>query len=257
MTILKKLEKGVLTLTLNRPTVFNSFNKEMAIALQEELKNAEVNEEVRAVLITGEGKAFCAGQDLAEATATDGPSLQSIVKEHYNPIIELIRTIEKPIVAAVNGVAAGAGANIALACDITFAKESASFIQAFSKIGLIPDSGGTFFLPRIIGMQKATALMMTGDKVTASQAESMNLIYKVVADDSFEDVVNAFVQSIAKMPTKGLGLTKRALNKSFSNDLSAQLAVEEELQTEAGTTHDFKEGVQAFLEKRAPNFKGN
>ena len=257
MTILKKLEKGVLTLTLNRPTVFNSFNKEMALALQEELKNAEVNEEVRAVLITGEGKAFCAGQDLAEATAADGPSLQSIVKEHYNPIIELIRTIEKPIVAAVNGVAAGAGANIALACDITFAKESASFIQAFSKIGLIPDSGGTFFLPRIIGMQKATALMMTGDKVTASQAESMNLIYKVVADDSFEDVVNAFVQSIAKMPTKGLGLTKRALNTSFSNDLSAQLAVEEELQTEAGTTHDFKEGVQAFLEKRAPNFKGN
>ncbi len=257
MTILNKLEKGVLTLTLNRPAVFNSFNKEMALALQEELKNAEVNEEVRAVLITGEGKAFCAGQDLAEATATDGPSLQSIVKEHYNPIIELIRTIEKPIVAAVNGVAAGAGANIALACDITFAKESASFIQAFSKIGLIPDSGGTFFLPRIIGMQKATALMMTGDKVTAAQAESMNLIYKVVADDSFEDVVNAFVQSIAKMPTKGLGLTKRALNTSFSNDLSAQLAVEEELQTEAGTTHDFKEGVQAFLEKRAPNFKGN
>jgi len=200
MTILKKLEKGVLTLTLNRPTVFNSFNKEMALALQEELKNAEVNEEVRAVLITGEGKAFCAGQDLAEATAADGPSLQSIVKEHYNPIIELIRTIEKPIVAAVNGVAAGAGANIALACDITFAKETASFIQAFSKIGLIPDSGGTFFLPRIIGMQKATALMMTGDKVTAAQAESMNLIYKAVADDSFDDVVNAFVQNLAKMP---------------------------------------------------------
>ena len=158
---------------------------------------------------------------------------------------------------AGRGVAAGAGANIALACDITFAKESASFIQAFSKIGLIPDSGGTFFLPRIIGMQKAAALMMTGDKVTANQAETMNLIYKAVADDSFEDVVNTFVQNIAKMPTKGLGLTKRALNASFSNDLSTQLAVEEELQTEAGTTHDFKEGVQAFLEKRAPNFKGN
>jgi len=257
MTILKKLENGVLTLTLNRPTVFNSFNKEMALTLQDELKKAVVNDEVRAILLTGEGKAFCAGQDLAEATASDGPSLQSIVKEHYNPIIELIRTIEKPVVAAVNGVAAGAGANIALACDITFAKESASFIQAFSKIGLIPDSGGTFFLPRIIGMQKATALMMTGDKVSANQAESMNLIYKSVADDSFEDVVIAFVQNLAKMPTKGLGLTKRALNASFKNDLTSQLALEEELQTVAGTTHDFKEGVQAFLEKRTPNFKGN
>ena len=257
MTILKKLENGVLTLTLNRPTVFNSFNKEMALTLQDELKKAVLNDEVRAILLTGEGKAFCAGQDLAEATATDGPSLQSIVKEHYNPIIELIRTIEKPVVAAVNGVAAGAGANIALACDITFAKESASFIQAFSKIGLIPDSGGTFFLPRIIGMQKATALMMTGDKVSANQAENMNLIYKSVADDSFEDVVNAFVQNLAIMPTKGLGLTKRALNASLTNDLTSQLAVEEELQTLAGTTHDFKEGVQAFLEKRTPNFKGN
>jgi 2-(1,2-epoxy-1,2-dihydrophenyl)acetyl-CoA isomerase len=257
MTILKKLENGVLTLTLNRPTVFNSFNKEMALTLQDELKKAVLNDEVRAILLTGEGKAFCAGQDLAEATASDGPSLQSIVKEHYNPIIELIRTIEKPVVAAVNGVAAGAGANIALACDITFAKESASFIQAFSKIGLIPDSGGTFFLPRIIGMQKATALMMTGDKVSANQAESMNLIYKSVADDSFEDVVIAFIQNLAKMPTKGLGLTKRALNASLKNDLSSQLALEEELQTVAGTTHDFKEGVQAFLEKRTPNFKGN
>jgi len=256
MTILKKIEKGVLTLTLNRPAVFNSFNKEMALALQAELNNASSNEEVRAILLTGEGKAFCAGQDLAEATASDGPSLQSIVKEHYNPIIELIRTIEKPVVAAVNGVAAGAGANIALACDITIAKESASFIQAFSKIGLIPDSGGTFFLPRIIGMQKATALMMTGDKVSAKQAESLNLIYKAVEDHRFEEEVLSFVNTLANMPTKGLGLTKKALNQSFTNDLSTQLALEEELQTVAGSTYDFKEGVQAFLEKRAPIFKG-
>ena len=256
MSLRSKIESGVLTLTLNRPTLFNSFNKEMAIALQTALKDASLNDEVRAIVITGEGKAFCAGQDLSEAMALDGPSLQSIVRDHYNPIIELIRTIEKPIIAAVNGVAAGAGANIALACDITFAKESANFIQAFSKIGLIPDSGGTFFLPRIIGMQKATALMMTGDKVSAKHAEAMNLIYKAVADDSFEEEVSVFAIQLAKMPTKGLGLTKKALNASFTNDLSAQLALEEELQTKAGKTADFIEGVTAFLEKRAPIFNG-
>lgn len=171
MSILKNIENGVLTLKLNRPSVFNSFNREMALELQEALKEGETNTEVRAIIITGEGKAFCAGQDLAEATDPNGPALQTIVKDHYNPIIELIRSIEKPIIAGVNGVAAGAGANIALACDITIAKESASFIQAFSKIGLIPDSGGTFFLPRIIGTQKALALMMTGDKVSANDAE--------------------------------------------------------------------------------------
>ncbi len=256
MTILKSLDNCVLTLKLNRPAVFNSFNKEMALLLQEELKAAANNEKVRAIILTGEGKAFCAGQDLAEATSSDGPTLQSIVKDHYNPIIELIRTIEKPVIAAVNGVAAGAGANIALACDITIAKESASFIQAFSKIGLIPDSGGTFFLPRIIGMQKAAALMMTGDKVSAKQAEAMNLIYKATSDETFEEELNSFALQLAKMPTKGLGLTKKALNASFSNDLTAQLALEEELQTQAGQTHDFKEGVTAFLEKRAPIFKG-
>jgi 2-(1,2-epoxy-1,2-dihydrophenyl)acetyl-CoA isomerase len=228
----------------------------MAFALQNALKAAAENEEVRAIVLTGVGKAFCAGQDLAEATDPNGPALQSIVKEHYNPIIELIRTIEKPIVAAVNGVAAGAGANIALACDITIAKESASFIQAFSKIGLIPDSGGTFFLPRIIGSQKALALMMTGDKVTAQDAESMNMIYKAVADDQFEDFVQHFTQKIAQMPTRGLGLTKKAVNASFTNTLTQQLAVEEELQTIAGSTHDFNEGVAAFLEKRQPVFTG-
>jgi 2-(1,2-epoxy-1,2-dihydrophenyl)acetyl-CoA isomerase len=257
MTILTNLVDGVLTLKLNRPEVFNSFNKEMALLLQYELCDAANNDNVRAIVLTGEGKAFCAGQDLAEATSEEGPSLRSIVKEHYNPIIELIRTVEKPIIAAVNGVAAGAGANIAFACDIVFAKESASFIQAFSKIGLIPDSGGTFFLPRIIGMQKATALMMTGDKVSASEAEQLNLIYKSVSDENFEQEVNTFALKLAKMPTKGLGLTKRALNSSFSNDLTSQLAVEEELQTQAGATNDFNEGVQAFLAKRTPNFKGN
>jgi 2-(1,2-epoxy-1,2-dihydrophenyl)acetyl-CoA isomerase len=256
MSILRNVENGVLTLKLNRPTVFNSFNREMALALQKELKSASINDEVRAIIITGEGKAFCAGQDLAEATDPNGPALQSIVKDHYNPIIELIRSIEKPIVAGVNGVAAGAGANIALACDITIAKESASFIQAFSKIGLIPDSGGTFFLPRIIGAQKALALMMTGDKVSASDAEKMNMIYKAVADEDFENELYKFANQIAKMPTRGLGLTKKAMNASFSNNLTTQLALEEVLQTEAGQTYDFKEGVNAFLEKRLAEFKG-
>lgn len=256
MELIISINKGVCTLTFNRPNVFNSFNRAMALQLQNALDEAEKNDEVRAIVLTGEGKAFCAGQDLAEAMDPEGPELQTIVRDHYNPIIERIRTIEKPVIAAVNGVAAGAGANIALACDITIAKKSASFIQAFSKIGLIPDSGGTFFLPRIIGSQKALALMMTGDKVTADQADEMNMIYKAVEDDDFENVVSSFAETIAAMPTRGLGLTKKAVNQSFSNNLTEQLALEEELQTEAGMTYDFREGVNAFLEKRKPNFKG-
>ncbi|MFT6503863.1 MAG: 2-(1,2-epoxy-1,2-dihydrophenyl)acetyl-CoA isomerase [Crocinitomicaceae bacterium] len=256
MEIIVSITNGVCELRMNRPEVFNSFNKSMALALQKALDDCVDNDEVRAIVITGEGKAFCAGQDLAEATDPDGPELQSIVREHYNPIIKKIREIEKPVIGAVNGVAAGAGANIALACDVTFAKESASFIQAFSKIGLIPDSGGTFFLPRIVGMQKALALMFTGDKVGAKEAESMNMIYKSVEDEQFEETVNAFAAKLAKMPTKGLGLTKKAVNASWSNDLNAQLDVEEKLQTEAGSTHDFNEGVASFLEKRKPEFTG-
>lgn len=256
MELLVSLNNGVCELKLNRPAVFNSFNQAMAFALQKALDDAELNDEVRAIVITGEGKAFCAGQDLAEAMDPEGPELQSIVKDHYNPIIERIRAIEKPIIAAVNGVAAGAGANIALACDITIAKKSASFIQAFSKIGLIPDSGGTFFLPRIIGSQKALALMMTGDKISAEQADAMNMIYKAVDDEAFETEVKTFVEIIAAMPTRGLGLTKKAVNATFTNNLTQQLALEEELQTEAGQTYDFREGVNAFLEKRKPVFKG-
>ncbi|MEY3439166.1 MAG: hypothetical protein RL265_1751 [Bacteroidota bacterium] len=256
MEIIVTILNGVCELKLNRPSVYNSFNQAMAFSLQKALDFAELNEEVRAIVITGEGKAFCAGQDLAEAMDPEGPALQSIVKDHYNPIIERIRAIEKPIIAAVNGVAAGAGANIALACDITIAKKSASFIQAFSKIGLIPDSGGTFFLPRIVGSQKALALMMTGDKISAEQADAMNMIYKAVEDDAFEAEVKSFSETIAALPTKGLGLTKKAVNASFNNTLTQQLALEEELQTEAGQTYDFREGVNAFLEKRKPEFKG-
>ena len=256
MVLIQTIVNGVCRLTLNRPEVFNSFNKEMAMALQTALDDCASNDEVRAVVITGEGKAFCAGQDLAEATDPNGPELKTIVRDHYNPIIQRIRNLEKPVIAAVNGVAAGAGANIALACDLTLAKHSASFIQAFSKIGLIPDSGGTFFLPRIIGAQKALALMMTGDKVSAQQADDMNMIYKAVADEDFEAEVIKLAETLAALPTRGLGLTKKAVNQSFANDLTTQLAVEEALQTEAGQTHDFSEGVTAFLEKRKPVFLG-
>jgi len=250
------LVKGVFTITLNRPDKYNSFVREMALATQDALIEADNNAAVRCVVITGNGKAFCAGQDLAEAIDPKGPELTKIVSEHYNPIIKLIRKVSKPVVAAVNGVAAGAGANIALACDIVVATESATFIQAFSKIGLIPDSGGTFTLPRLIGFQKASALMMLGDKVSARQAEAMNMIYKWVPDADFQETVTQLASTLATMPTKGLALTKCALNRTYINNLDEQLNLEDELQTQAGETHDYKEGVSAFLEKRTPNFKG-
>ncbi len=255
-SILYSLENGVATITLNRPKVYNSFNRDMALSFQEHLMECRKDPDVRTVFITGAGKAFCAGQDLQEAIDPEGPGLTRIVNEHYNPIIESLREIEKPVVAAVNGVAAGAGANIALACDITIATESAYFMQAFSKIGLIPDSGGTFFLPRIIGMQRAAALMMLAEKVSANEAAQMGMIYKAVADDQFVETAMGIALKLAKMPTRGLGLTKRALNYSLTNDLTTQLGIEEQLQTTAGNTADYKEGVQAFLEKRKPVFKG-
>jgi 2-(1,2-epoxy-1,2-dihydrophenyl)acetyl-CoA isomerase len=255
-SILSELNNGVLYLRLNRAKVYNSFNRDMALGLQESLKSAQENEAVRTIVISGEGKAFCAGQDLQEAIDPNGPDIPNIVEEHYNPIIQLIRSIEKPIIAAVNGVAAGAGANIALACDIVLATESASFIQAFSKIGLIPDSAGTYFLPRLIGFQKASALMMMGDKISAVDAERMGMIYKAIADDAFEAEVVKTAEYLAAMPTFGLGLTKRALNQTYQNDLNAQLALEGELQTMASNSYDYNEGVSAFLEKRKPEFKG-
>lgn len=255
-SILSEIKAGVGIIKLNRPDVLNSFNKEMAMMMQAVLDTFAEDATVRAIYITGNGRAFCAGQDLAEAIATDGPELRSIVKEHYNPIIEKLRNIEKPIVCAVNGVAAGAGANIALACDIVFASSEASFIQAFSKIGLIPDSGGTYTLPRLIGLQRATALMMLGDKVSASEAHNMGMIYRVCEAETLEETTMRCATQLAAMPTKGLGLTKRALNASLSNSLTQQLVIEEQLQTLAGQTYDYNEGVQAFLEKRKPQFMG-
>lgn len=256
MELITSLSNGVCKITFNRPAVYNSFNKTMAMELQKELDRCAYDDEVRTVLLTGAGKAFCAGQDLAEATDSNGPELESIVRDHYNPIILKIRALEKPVIAAVNGVAAGAGANIALACDLTIATEQASFIQAFSKIGLIPDSGGTYFLPRIIGFQKALGLMFTGDKVSAKEAESLNMIYKCISEKEFEDYVIKLCEKLALMPTRAFGLTKKAVNQSLSNNLIDQLCLEEKLQTEAGKTEDFEEGVNAFLEKRKPKFKG-
>ena len=250
------IEDGVARIQFNRPKVYNSFNRAMALEVQAALDKSAEDKDVRCICITGTGKAFSAGQDLQEIVAEDGPKLPTIIKEHYNPIIERIIKIEKPIVAAINGVAAGAGANIALACDITIAKFSATFIQAFSKIGLIPDSGGTYYLPRIIGRSKASALMMLGDKVTAEDAERMGMIYKVVNDELFEDEISKICLKLAKMPTLGLGLTKRALNHTFNNDIHQQLALEDELQTKSGLSEDYGEGVNAFLEKRKPIFKG-
>ncbi len=252
-----KIKSKVCIIKFNRPKVFNSINKIMAFELQEILDRCKENDNVRSLLLTGVGKAFCAGQDLQEITDQKGPPLTDIVRDHYNPIIERIRNIEKPVICAVNGIAAGAGANIALCCDITIAGESSSFIQAFSKIGLIPDSGGTFFLPRNIGMQKATALMMLGDKISASDAEKMGMIYKISPDNILMDEAFKIAVKLAEMPTKGLGLTKRALNQSLTNNLNNQLEVEEKLQKAASKTYDYTEGVTAFLEKRPAKFKGN
>ena len=251
-----KIIDGVCKITLNRPDKYHSFVREMALKLQEALDKCNENNEVRAILITANGKAFCAGQDLGEATDPDGPELTQIIQEHYNPIIRKIRNIEKPVVAAVNGVAAGAGASIALCCDIIVACESASFIQAFSKIGLIPDSGGTYFLPRLVGMQRAAALMMTADPVSATAAMDMGMIYKVFPDKNFESESWNLVRKLANMPTKGLGLTKRLLNASYTNNFEEQIDMEDKCQTVAGNTADFKEGISAFFEKRKPNFKG-
>lgn len=251
------IENNLATITLNRPEVFNSFNREMALALQKVLDNCAENNAIRAVLLTGNGKAFCAGQDLKEVTSPElNPGFKAILEEHYNPIIQKIRALEKPVIAAVNGVAAGAGANIALACDVVIASENASFIQAFSKIGLIPDSAGTFFLPRLIGFQKASALMMLGDKVSAQDAEKLGMLYAVFPAENFMKEAEKIAIKLSQMPTRGLALTKKALNASLSNNLEEQLALESKLQIISAQTEDYSEGVNAFIEKRKPNFKG-
>jgi len=256
-TIQVKIENKIAFITLNRPEVFNSFNREMALALQGVLDDCDKNEEVRAIVLTGNGKAFCAGQDLKEVTSPElNPGFKKILEEHYNPIITRIRKIKKPVIGAINGVAAGAGANIALACDIVIAHEKVSFIQAFSLIGLVPDSAGTYFLPRLIGFQKALALAMLGDKIGAEEAEKLGMIYKCVPSEEFEETINKLAIKLANMPTKALGMIKELFNKSMTNTLEEQLDMESKYQIEAAQSEDYAEGVTAFIEKRKPNFKG-
>lgn len=254
--ILFEIQSGVAGITLNRPDKLNSFNRAMSLELISALEQAEGDDSVRAILLTGAGRGFCAGQDLSEAVGDDAYEIEDIIEKQYNPIVKLLRGIEKPIVCAVNGVAAGAGANIAFACDITIASSDAKFIQSFAAIGLIPDSGGTFYLPRMIGMQNAAALMMTGDRVTADRAKELGLIYDTAPAEKLMENTTELAQKLALMPTKGIGLTKRALNESMSNSFDEQLHLEQKLQKEASESYDYNEGVSAFLEKRKPNFKG-
>ena len=253
--VLFEIKDAIAIIALNRPDKLNAFNREMAFLLQEKLDECR-SSEIRCVFITGTGKGFSAGQDLAEISAISNRSFDKILIEYYNPIVTRIRKLEKPVMAAINGVAAGAGANIALCCDIVVASQSASFIQSFSKIGLIPDSSGSYVLPRLIGWQKASALMMLADKISSEEALQLGMIYKVFPDEYFAESSKKIAETLAQMPTRGLGFIKQALNSSFTNSLEDQLSAEQKWQQKAGKTYDFNEGVKAFLEKRAPRFRG-
>lgn len=258
-TVLVSLEAKVLTLTLNRPDKLNSFNEDMHHALRAGLQRAADDAEVRAILITGAGRGFSAGQDLGDRDPRKGgaaPDLGATLDTFYNPTLRLIRGIEKPVVCAVNGVAAGAGANIAFACDIVLAARSARFIQAFSKIGLVPDAGGSWSLARIVGEPRAKALALLAEPLDAETAATWGLIWKAVDDDALIDEARAVATRLAAGPTRGLGLTKRAIQAAATNSLDAQLDLERDLQREAGRTADYAEGVTAFLEKRKPEFAG-
>ncbi len=253
--VLVSQEGAVGHLTLNRPEVYNAFNRDMALALQEALDVFADDPSIRAIYLGATGKAFCSGQDLKEATGT-GASLERLLGEQLHPVVERLRYIEKPVLCAVNGMAAGAGASLALACDITVAAASAQFSQAFVKIGLIPDSGSTWLLPRLVGMQRAAGLMMLGKTIAASEAEAMGMIYKCFPNDSFLEESALLAHQLAELPTRAIALTKKALNDSFGNSLEEQLEHEMELQRIATATRDFREGITAFLEKRKPGFEG-
>lgn len=253
------VSEGVMTLTLNRPDVLNSFTRAMASEVQQALQVAADDPIVRSVLITGAGRGFCAGQDLAEALPQgDGPmpDIGEFVRAGYNPIIRAIRNLEKPVICAVNGVAAGAGANLAFACDLTIAAEEASFVESFAKLGLIPDTSGTFFVPRLVGSQRATGMFFLAEKMSAAKAKEWGLIWDVVPLVQLMETASTLARTLATQATRGFGLTKRAMNASFANSLDAQLEVEAEAMHEAGKTADYEEGVRAFLEKRKPVYRG-
>ena len=258
MSLITTDQKGnILTIRFNRPNKMNSFTEPMAKELQDAFDEGAKNDDIRCVLLTGNGKAFCAGQDLPEVVGKgEDYELGDTGRGSYNPIIKAIRKLKKPVVCAVNGTAAGAGANIAFACDIVLASNDAVFVQSFSKIGLIPDSGGTFMLPRLVGLQRANIMYLLDEKISPQKAEEIGLIYKSVDSESLMEEAQKICHKLASMPTKGFGLYKKAINQSLTNNLDEQLELEADLQTEAGNTHDYHEGVQAFLEKRKPDFKG-
>lgn len=251
-----QIENAIAIISLNRPEKFNAFNREMALRLQDVLDDCVTRNDVRVVYLTGKGRAFSAGQDLSELLGENPPPFKQILSEHYNPVVTRIRNMGKPVICAVNGIAAGAGANIALCCDIVVASESAAFLQAFSKIGLIPDSGGTYILPRLIGWQKASAIMMLGDKISAFEAERMGMIYRVIPDADFFAGAMEIALTISRMPARALAYTKQALNASFNNSFDQQLKLEDSLQILAAGTRDYSEGLNAFIEKRQANFTG-
>ncbi|RDL45636.1 2-(1,2-epoxy-1,2-dihydrophenyl)acetyl-CoA isomerase [Marinomonas piezotolerans] len=257
--ILYSVDSGVALLSLNRPKALNSFNEAMHLEVQQALKSALKDKHVRALVLTAEGRGFCAGQDLSDRNVdpnAEAPDLVFSIERFYNPLIKQLQSFPMPVICAVNGVAAGAGANIPLACDLVIAARSAKFIQAFCKIGLVPDSGGTWFLPRLIGMARAKQLTLLGEPLMAEKALEWGMIYKVVEDEALRDEAMSLARQLATQPTKGLSYIKRALNQSFDHDCHTQLDVERDLQRLAGQTQDYREGVKAFMEKRTPEFKG-
>lgn len=254
-----KVEGGVAILTLNRPDRLNSFTRTMHLEVRDALTRVQADQSVRVLVLTGAGRGFCAGQDLADRAVDPGaPSvdLGASVEEFYAPLVLTLKNLPMPVICAVNGVAAGAGANLALACDIVLAAQSASFIEAFSKLGLIPDTGGTWHLPRLIGHARAMGLAMLGEKLSAEKAEAWGLIWRCVPDDVLMDEALAMAKHFAAAPTKGLAFTKRAFQASYANTLAQQLQLEADMMRELGNSHDYREGVAAFLAKRAPQFKG-